>query len=169
VKSDFECFIKTKDSLEFAKMCGASKDDLRPTIETQKKNFSFAIIQEKAFCFAIVRNEDNKYIGSLRLYKINEIDKNAYLTIGLIEEFFSKGYGSEAIQCLLTFAFGKLQLHKVSLVVLDFNSRGIKCYENCGFREDGILRDNVLIDGCYKSEILISILESEFTDLVQYG
>ena len=35
-------------------------------------------------------------------------------------------------------AFDKMNLHRVWLNVYDFNARGIRCYEKCGFEREGV-------------------------------
>jgi ribosomal-protein-alanine N-acetyltransferase len=55
-----------------------------------------------------------------------------------------------------------MKLHRVDLKVLDYNKRAIRCYEKCGFKVDGILRDSAFIEGAFHSDIIMSILEDEW-------
>ena len=55
-----------------------------------------------------------------------------------------------------------MKLHRVDLKVLDYNKRAIRCYEKCGFKIDGILRDSAFIEGSFHSDIIMSILEDEW-------
>lgn len=102
-------------------------------------------------------------IGSIRLHRISEADRSARLAIGIWNlAYLSKGYGTEAIWLVLGYAFEKMELHRVELTVLDYNLRGIRCYEKCGFRREGILRESAYIEGEYHSDIMMSVLESEY-------
>jgi len=65
----------------------------------------------------------------------------------------------------LKHAFEDLKLHRIDLKVLEYNKRGIRCYEKCGFKIDGILRESAYIEGKYHSDIIMSILENEFFQL----
>ncbi len=90
-------------------------------------------------------------------------DNNATFAIGIWDAAcYSKGIGSEATKLVLEYAFLVLKLHRVDLKVLDYNKRGIRCYEKCGFKRDGVLRENAYIEGQYHSDIIMSILESEY-------
>lgn len=62
----------------------------------------------------------------------------------------------------MQYAFEDLKLHRVDLKVLDYNKLGIRCYEKCGFKVDGVLRDSAFIEGQYYSDIVMSILEDEW-------
>ena len=74
----------------------------------------------------------------------------------------SKGLGTEAIGLFLKVCFEELALHRVGLRVLRSNNRGIRCYEKCGFREEGALRDWHFSRGSWHDLVLMGILEEEY-------
>jgi [ribosomal protein S5]-alanine N-acetyltransferase len=162
--ADFDNWRKANESKEFRLMCGASKKSRVPETTERKKNFKKVIKQESGLNFAIIRKTDETYVGSCRLHMVNLHDKNARLAIGLLSDYFGQGYGTDAIRCLQKFGFKKLNLHRIELRVLDFNKRGIASYIKCGFKKDGVLRDNAFIDNKYYNDIIMSILESEFKE-----
>ena len=47
------------------------------------------------------------------------------------------------VQQILIIGFEQLRLHRIELVVFDFNQAAIRCYERVGFRTEGRLRDIV--------------------------
>lgn len=113
--------------------------------------------------FAIEKLDDCKYIGGCG---INNMDwKNRIATIGIFigdKNFWNQGYGSDALRVLLRLAFEEMNLNKVKLNVYDFNKRAIRCYEKCGFKKDGILRQEVFREGKYHDEVIMSILREEY-------
>ena len=72
------------------------------------------------------------------------------------------GYGAEAIELLLDYAFDELGLNRVSLSVFEFNEVAISTYAELGFREEGRLRRALLRDGAFHDAILMSVLASEW-------
>ena len=102
-------------------------------------------------------------IGTImyRAYRKDTRGAWAGITIGE-KSFWGKGYGPEAICLLLAYLFTEMKVHRVSVTVSDFNGRAIRAYEKCGFRSDGVLRDNALIDGKYIDHFVMSILENEY-------
>jgi len=67
------------------------------------------------------------------------------------------------VRTLLSYAFGPLGLHRVELRVDHPNARAIRCYEKCGFRREGLQReDRRQTDGTYHHSIVMDILEEEF-------
>jgi RimJ/RimL family protein N-acetyltransferase len=107
-----------------------------------------------------------RYIGGVRLHSISWADRRARLAIGIFDRrFWSRGYGTEAIRLLLRHGFDDLGLHRVDLIVLEFNARAIRCYEKCGFVREGVLRDNAYIAGAWHADLLMAVLEHEFRAL----
>jgi len=63
---------------------------------------------------------------------------------------------------MLDFAFNILNLNNISLHVLDFNKRAIRCYEKCGFKLAGRIRKGYFAVGDYHDELIYDILAEEF-------
>ena len=65
-------------------------------------------------------------------------------------------------QLLLKYGFETMHLHRIDLKVLEYNRRAIRCYEKCGFQQEGVLRESAYIDGKFYADILMGILDREF-------
>jgi diamine N-acetyltransferase len=112
--------------------------------------------------FAIETN-DGVHIGNIGLHDINWTHRRAEMGIVIGERtFWGKGYGSDAIDVLLRFAFHELNLHRVSLKVYEDNARAIRAYEKCGFKHEGRLREAIYRKGSYYGEMVMGILRPEF-------
>jgi diamine N-acetyltransferase len=113
--------------------------------------------------FALVVNEGHIHIGSVGLMAINHKEQNAELGIVIGDKnHWGKGYGQEAIELLLPFAFEEMNLHRVYLRVDVTNTQGIRCYEKCGFVKEGQLRDAVYHRGHFEDQLIMSVLRSEY-------
>jgi len=75
------------------------------------------------------------------------------------------GLGTEALPLALDYAFSELDLHKVFLRVLDFNARAIHVYEKCGFRQEGLLREEMYSEDAWHHLIYMGILRHEYEAL----
>jgi diamine N-acetyltransferase len=110
-----------------------------------------------------IETVDGLLIGDVGLHRIDWKERDATLGIVLGEkQYWGQGYGQDAIMALLRFAFETLNLHRVHLTVYAYNLRGIRCYEKCGFKKEGCLREAHYHDGRYHDEIMMGILASEF-------
>jgi len=110
----------------------------------------------------IAGRRDGRPIGVLSVKDISWRNASAHLTIMLERGSWGRGYGTEAVSGALGFLFDGLNMHRVWLRVLDTNERAIRCYEKCGFRKDGTLREDVFTGGTWHSSHIMSILADEF-------
>jgi RimJ/RimL family protein N-acetyltransferase len=139
-----------------------------PTME-ELKRWLTSQTHEGAQAFTI-QDEMKHPIGYVDLFNRDAQHKRAELSLMIGDrERWGKGYAREALQCLLRFAFSPearagLALHKVTLCVVAENHAARRLYTSCGFREDGVLRDDMWIDQRWHDQILMSILEGEFAD-----
>jgi RimJ/RimL family protein N-acetyltransferase len=110
-----------------------------------------------------LETKDGVYLGGIGLHRIDWENRNAEagIVIGK-KEYWNKGYGTDAMFTILDFAFSRMNLHRVYLKVYDFNLRGIKSYEKCGFRKEGVLRHDLYVNGEYHDSIIMGILKEEF-------
>jgi RimJ/RimL family protein N-acetyltransferase len=113
--------------------------------------------------FGIELVESKKLIGITVLREINMINRVAEFAIYIgnaLER--GKGLSKEATIDTLTFGFFKLNLNRIYLKVLEENTPAIKLYQLLGFTMEGKLRNSIFKNGEYKSEIVFSILKTEY-------
>ncbi len=78
------------------------------------------------------------------------------------KEYWGRGYGTDAMITFLDYLFNELGLHRVYLRLQSYNTRALKCYEKCGFTQEGILRHNSFTRGEYYDDVAMGILRDEF-------
>lgn len=113
-----------------------------------------------------IETREGLHIGNIDLREMRHEDRKTELGIMIGDkEYWSKGYGTDAVLTLLRFAFDEMNLNRVWLTVHDSNERAITCYRKCGFQEEGRLRQEVFRDGRYQDIVIMGILRSEFDSL----
>jgi RimJ/RimL family protein N-acetyltransferase len=113
--------------------------------------------------FAIRTLVDDRLIGLIGLYTIFLPQREALMGIQIGErDYWGKGYGTDALRVLLRYAFGELNLQRVSLSVLEGNERAMRSYEKCGFRYEGRERQAWVYDGRRWDEIYMGLVREEW-------
>ena len=113
-----------------------------------------------------VETKDGVHIGNCGLHDGQPENRRASLGIMIGDkDYWSNGYGTDAIITLLRFGFHEMNLNRVWLHTYDFNERAIACYKKCGFVVEGTLRENSYREGRYINTITMGILRSEFEAL----
>jgi RimJ/RimL family protein N-acetyltransferase len=110
----------------------------------------------------MIDNEEGTPIGTIQLYDFNEQDKCCKLGIRIGDkDYWGKGYGEDAVNTLLEYAFMKIDIFRVTLKVYEYNERAVKCYLKCGFQYEGRTRQSAYIDGKFYDEIIMGALKSD--------
>lgn len=102
------------------------------------------------------------HIGNLGFHRIDRAHRKAEIGIVIGEPaLWSKGYGTEAMDVALRYAFDVLGLNKVSLDVLEYNTRAIRMYERLGFQPEGVHREDAYKEGRFVNVLRMSLLARE--------
>lgn len=105
--------------------------------------------------------DDGRYVGQCSLTRVDHLSRKAELSIAISETECDRGYGTEAVGLLLKLAFRGMNLNRVYLYVFDDNLRAIRCYEKCGFRVEGRLKQDMYREGEYRDRLAMAILRCD--------
>jgi len=109
---------------------------------------------------------DERVIGFIELAGFDWAARSGWVGIGIGDpDYRGKGYGTEAMQLVLDYAFRGLNLNRVSLNVFAFNKRAIRSYEKCGFRYEGTQREVIFKEDQRWDIIDMGILRTEWEQL----
>jgi RimJ/RimL family protein N-acetyltransferase len=114
--------------------------------------------------YKVLNSADGSVIGHIELNNIDLLNKSATVCRVLIGEspIRNKGIGLQMVRKILEIGFDRLGLHRLDLVVFDFNQAAVKCYEKAGFKQEGHIREARKIGNDYWSLYQMSILEHEW-------
>jgi RimJ/RimL family protein N-acetyltransferase len=105
---------------------------------------------------------DSRVIGRIGLMQSNRRNGCAELFIEIYDPaYLGKGYGREAIDLLLEWAFRLQNYRRIWLKTSAANERAIRCYHAVGFVEEGRLREQLYYDGRYVDSVLMGLLRSD--------
>jgi RimJ/RimL family protein N-acetyltransferase len=113
--------------------------------------------------FFAIETRDGVHIGNINFHQVSEEDRSARLGIAIGDkEYWSRGYGTDAMLTFLRFAFDEMNLHRVDLTVFEENARARACYRKCGFVEEVRMRQARYTRGHYQDHLVMGILRDEF-------
>lgn len=109
--------------------------------------------------WAIIRITDDAYVGEVVLNDLDPHNESMGFRISLSAQgLFGKGYGSEATKAVVDYGLQVVGLHRISLEVVDFNTRAQRVYEKVGFHSEGLLRDAWYWDGEWSDVVVMAIV-----------
>jgi RimJ/RimL family protein N-acetyltransferase len=119
-------------------------------------------LQPERYGFDVRTLDGDKLIGFFGLY-VELTHSEAWVGIGIGErDYWSKGYGTDAMKLCLRYAFMELGLQRVALGLHGYNIRALHSYEKAGFTLEGRTRQDVLREGKRTDTLWMGILRDEW-------
>lgn len=105
---------------------------------------------------------DGERIGTISLFDIGAFDGGAEIAIWLAPDAQGEGYGTEAAELLVDYAFRERRLHRITARVLATNAASMAVWEKLGFSEEGVFRDATFTGGEYVDNHYYGVLATEW-------
>jgi diamine N-acetyltransferase len=106
--------------------------------------------------------ESGRPLGFVGIYQIDPVSRHAEFGIMLGPEGRGRGVGKVATKLALEEAFSVLNLHRLYLHVLADHQAAQALYRQCGFREEGVLKDHNFKEGQYVDVVIMGLLASDY-------
>ena len=115
-----------------------------------------------------IADENDVILGCVYLLNIDSINLCADLHIMIgNEEYRGKGIGTFAVSSMVNHAFFNLNLRRLQLEVLDYNTVAQRLYAKVGFIEEGRKRKAVFKNGHYVDEM--GLLRDDYVEANSSG
>ena len=120
------------------------------------------------YYFAIRAREDDRLIGKAIIQWIEWANGHGFIRLGIgAAEDRGRGYGSQALNMLLRFAFSELNLFRLSAIVPEYNTAAIGLLKKNGFIEEVRRRQSVERDSRRWDLLVFGLLADEWRELAQ--
>jgi len=93
------------------------------------------------YIFAITFKEEDKMIGEVILSDVDLYQKKAELAFWLSESHWKKGIVSEAVECVIDFAFNSLKVNRLEMSIFAKNEASNALAKKLGFKYEGTKRE----------------------------
>lgn len=127
----------------------------------QRHWFEKMSVDFKQMNFLFCQRHSKERLGFVRMDELDTINGNIRVGGDIHPKHRGKGLGKEMYKLIFQLAFKELRLHRVWLLVVDFNEPAIALYKKLGFKEEGRYREAFFRNGHYYDYIVMSVLENE--------
>ena len=108
--------------------------------------------------FGIWERNGGALVGRISLGGISRgALQNAYLGYGIDIDHGGRGYATEAVRLAVRVAFDDLKLHRVQAAVVPENFASARVLVKVGFREEGLARRYLFLDGQWKDHRMFAL------------
>ena len=117
---------------------------------------------DTAYAFFVFRRDDDALLGGCTLSNVRRgVAQCCALGYWIGERFARQGYMHDAVRALVPFIFSTLGLHRIEAACLPANEPSRNLLIKVGFREEGLARRYLLINGEWNDHLLFALLEDE--------
>ena len=127
------------------------------------RDSSSAWSEGRAFDFAIRRvDEPDRHLGNVSVWFTSRHARVGEIGYWVRTDETGKGIGTEAVARALEVAFDELSMHRVVLRIAVGNVGSEHIATKLGFSREGLLREEVLVNGVWLDHSLWGLLEHEY-------
>lgn len=117
---------------------------------------------DSSYAFFVFRGEDNALVGGCTLSNVRRgVTQCCALGYWIGERFARQGYMFDAVRALLPFIFRTLGLHRIEAACLPENAASKSLLVKAGFRQEGLARRYLQINGEWQDHVLFALLADE--------
>ncbi|ERJ11709.1 GNAT family N-acetyltransferase [Haloplasma contractile] len=166
MESDLDGYFNVKNvDTDIQRLAGSVSFPLR---QSQMESFIERVTSkdgsDDVFYF-IIEDKDGNVVGDLNTSDCNRRSGTFKYGLAINKEYWSKGFGSEAVQMVLNYYFNELRYQKVTVSVYSFNEQSCGFHKKLGFKEEGLLRRMAYVNGKYHDEVILGMTAEEFNAL----
>jgi ribosomal-protein-alanine N-acetyltransferase len=163
------------DYLQWAKLRGESRKFLEPwepvwaqdelskgAFRRRLKRYQKESRLDSAYAFFVFRNEDDALLGGCTLSNVRRgVTQCCALGYWVGERFARQGYMFDAVRALIPFIFATLGMHRIEAACVPWNEPSKSLLVKTGFREEGLAKRYLQINGDWQDHALFALLEDE--------
>jgi len=117
---------------------------------------------DSAYAFFIFRKDGDEIMGGCTLSNVRRgVTQCCALGYWIGERFARQGHMFDAVQALLPFVFSTLGLHRIEAACLPSNEPSKNLLTKVGFRQEGIARGYLQINGEWRDHALFALLAGD--------
>jgi ribosomal-protein-alanine N-acetyltransferase len=120
-----------------------------------------AVDAGSCFHFSITLKEHNTMIGHMLLFNIQPEHSRGEVGYMMAAEHAGKGYTTEAVQAIVEFAFGTLDMHSLEATINPENIASAKVLQKAGFVPEAYFRENFFWQGKFEDTAMYSLLKKD--------
>jgi len=123
------------------------------------------------YAYFLFRRTDEALLGGVTLGNVQRgAAQSATVGYWMGWRFAGQSYMTEALGAVLAHAFGPLGLHRIEAACMPENERSRRLLDRWGFRQEGLARQYLKINGVWHDHVIYALLAAEYpraTDQVE--
>jgi ribosomal-protein-alanine N-acetyltransferase len=161
---------ESRDYLQPWEPAWAEDDLTRAAFRRRLGVYAREMEQGTAWPLFVFDPADEALLGAITLSNIRRgVAETGTLGYWIGRPYAGRGVGTAAVRAMLAHAFGSLGLHRVEAACVPTNHASHRVLEKAGFRQEGVARAYLKINGRWADHLLFGVLQEEFDARVAHS
>ena len=110
--------------------------------------------------WAVCLKNQTQMIGRCVLFHLDEPNRRAEIGFILNRKYWRRGLMRQAVEAVVQFGFGPLNLHRIEADVDPDNTGSLALLESLGFKREGYFPERWLVGDQWKDSVMLGLLKS---------
>jgi RimJ/RimL family protein N-acetyltransferase len=106
---------------------------------------------------------DPEPVGQVGMH-VDDRTREAEIGVWIAEPYWGEGYGTEACERFVDYAFDERNVHRMMARHVEGNDGSRRIWEKLGFEHEGVHRESEFMGGTHRDMHVYGILEDEWRD-----
>ena len=118
--------------------------------------------EDVGYALFIFSSATDELVGGLTLCNVRRgVTQSCTLGYWIGAGYANQGYMTEAVRAVIPFVFDSIELHRLEAACLPSNTASMRLLEKTGFKQEGIARRYLRINGVWQDHLLYALLDSD--------
>ena len=148
--------LSDKESMKY--WCAPPIAEISDALEVLRKDVE-SDAKGNSLCWAITLKGQDDLIGKCILFQFSQENHRAEIGFILNRKYWRRGFMFQALESVIDFAFGPLNLHRIEADVDPHNVGSLGVLEKLGFQREGLFRDRWLSYGEWVDSVMLGLVK----------
>lgn len=156
---DFFSFMSDGETLKNNLMIPHNKiAETDKLLATLKKQYA----KKREIRWGITLKGTDTIVGTIGYFNFHPQDFQAEIGVILARQQWGQGIMVEALTAALTFGFEKMAFNRITIFIMPVNAAAIRLAMKVGFRQEGLLKECIFLNGRFYDLGVYALLKKEF-------
>ena len=155
---DLDFLFSTENNESFWEISNTQLPFSKYILKKYIENAHQDIYEAKQYRFVIC-NANGNAVGMIDLFDFNPQHNRVGVGILLLPVYQNKGFGFDALELIIDYAFTYLNVHQIYANITSDNLKSISLFEKLNFKQAGIKKDWIYSNSTYKDEIFYQLIK----------
>jgi ribosomal-protein-alanine N-acetyltransferase len=134
----------------------------RAAFRRRLRRYAREVREDQGIAFFIFDKQDDRILGGITLSQIRRgVTQSTSVGYWIGRPHARQGFMSDALNVIVRFVFDGLRLHRLEAACIPNNLPSQGVLKKCGFREEGLAREYLCINGVWQDHKLFGIVSTD--------